>query len=311
MTSEPQASVHPDFSVLGESWNLALDADGYAANTLRGYAAALPRLAGWLAEQHPGLGPADVTRAHVRGWLVHVRETTSSSTARAWFAGVRHFYRWALAEQEVTGDPTDGIRTPAPNDQKTPLVDHDDLRRLIADCAGRDFRNRRDAAIVYLFADGGLRLAELAGLTVDDVDVRDRMVYVKGKGSNRSGPRHRAVPLGVKATQALDRYLRERRKHPYAETGPLWLGDRGRPRVSADGIDEMLKRRAARLGFTVHPHQFRHTWADAFRSAGGSEGDLMTLGGWRNRAMLDRYGRTNADGRAKDAYRRLSFGDRL
>jgi integrase/recombinase XerC len=53
----------------------------------------------------------------------------------------------------------------------------------------------------------------------------------------------------------------------------------------------MLKRRGADAGIAdLHPHAFRHTWAHAFRAAGGNEGDLMLLGGWRSRAMLDRYG---------------------
>jgi integrase len=93
-----------------------------------------------------------------------------------------------------------------------------------------------------LFLDGGLRLSELAGLQVADVDLRARIVYVAGKASRRSGPRHRAVPLGVKAARALDRYLRERRRHPYADTPRLWLGSRGRPALEADGVDAMLKR---------------------------------------------------------------------
>jgi site-specific recombinase XerC len=119
--------------------------------------------------------------------------------------------------------------------------------------------SRRDAAIIYLFLDCGLRLAELAGLTVDDVDLRDRIIYVAGKGSNRSGPRRRAVRAGVKCAQALDRYLRERRRHPFTEQPQLWLGDRGRATLSADGIDAMLKRRGARVGIQIHPHMFRHT----------------------------------------------------
>jgi integrase len=163
-----------------------------------------------------------------------------------------------------------------------------------------------------LFLDGGLRLAELADLQVADVDLRDRIIYVAGKASRRSGPRHRAVPLGVKAARALDRYLRERRRHPYAETPRLWLGSRGRPALSADGIEAMLKRRGGAAGIrNLHPHTFRHTWAHAFRAAGGNEGDLMLLGGWRSRAMLDRYGKTAAADRAADAYRRLSLGDRI
>jgi integrase len=163
-----------------------------------------------------------------------------------------------------------------------------------------------------LFLDGGLRLSELAGLQVADVDLRDRIVFVAGKASRRSGPRHRTVPLGVKAARALDRYLRERRRHPFADTLRLWLGSRGRPTLDADGVKAMLKRRGADAGISdLHPHAFRHTWAHAFRAAGGNEGDLMLLGGWRSRAMLDRYGKAVAADRAAEAYRRLSLGDRI
>jgi site-specific recombinase XerD len=311
MSSPTDAAATGEFGILARSWELSLRADGYADNTVRSYTRSLERFAAWLHDRHGGVGPSEVQREHVRQWLVDVRETTSSGAARSWFAGLRHFFKWAVAEDEIERDPTEGIRTPPPNDTTTPILTPDEVRAILGTCTGKALVNRRDAAIIYLFVEGGLRLSELANLTVEDVDVRERLVFVEGKGSNRSGPRRRAVPLGVKAAQALDRYLRERRKHPYAETAPLWLGDRGRPLLSAEGIDKMLQRRAAKVGLRVHPHQFRHTWADAFRAAGGSEGDLMVLGGWRSRAMLDRYGRTNAEGRAKDAYRRLSLGDRL
>lgn len=307
-----QAAGHLDFATYADSWTLALESDGYAANSVRSYRAALAHLAYWLHAEHEGVGPLDVKRDHIRGWIVHVRQTRSSGTARGWFAGVRHFVRWLVAEGETTTDPTDGIKTPKPNDTRTPVLSVADIRALLATCTGRDFVNRRDAAIIYLFIDGGLRLAELSGLDVDDVDIRERIVYVAGKGTNRSGPRHRAVPVGVKCAQALDRYLRERRKHPYTELPALWLGDRGRATLSPDGVDAMLKRRAARAGLgPIHPHVFRHSWASEFRKAGGSEGDLMVLGGWRSRVMLDRYGATAASERPRDAYRRLSFGDRL
>ena len=292
--------MHPDFLTLGESWDLSLRADGYALNSLRSYRAGLAGLAVWIAEQDPDVGPAETRREHVRGWLVHVRETRSSGTARSWYAGARHFFRWCVAEGELTADPTEGIRTPSPNDPRTPVLTDAQLKALLDTCTGTSFLARRDRAIILVFADGGLRLAEHAGLQVDDVDLRDRMVYVAGKGSNRSGPRHRAVPVGLKTSQALDRYLRERRKHPHASRPQLWLGDRGRATLSMDGIDAMLKRRGALVGITeIHPHMLRHGWASAFRSAGGSEGDLMVLGGWRSRAMLDRYGKVAAGERAR------------
>jgi site-specific recombinase XerD len=304
--------THPDFDMLTVSWELALRSDGYAENTVRAYQNAVRSLADWLAEHCPDVGPVELERAHVRGWLVHIRQTRSSGTARGWFAGVRHFCRWLQAEGETDRDATAGIRTPAPGDPETPVLGIEDFRALLAACAGSDFVARRDAAIVMVLLDGGLRLSELAGLQTSDVDLRGRMVFVKGKASRRSGPRHRAVPLGVKAARAVDRYLRERHRHPFASSPTLWLGTRGRAALSADGIDAMLKRRAAAAGIQgLHPHMFRHSWAHAFRAAGGNEGDLMLLGGWQSRAMLDRYGKSAAADRAAAAYRHLSLGDRL
>lgn len=305
------SQAHPDFATLATSWELALRADGYADNTCRSYLGSIGHFAGWFGEHFPGLGVDDATRDHMRAWVVHVRETRSSGTARSWFAGVRHFYRWCVAEQEAGRDPTEGIKTPAPNDPITPVLKLEDVRALLATCTGRDFVSRRDAAIIFLFVDGGLRLAELAGLKVDEVDIRERMVYVAGKGTNRSGPRRRAVPVGIKAAQALDRYVRERRRHPLAELPAFWLGARNRGPVSAEGIEAVLKRRAAQIGIQLHPHMFRHTWASEFRAAGGAEGDLMTLGGWRSRTMLDRYGRVAAADRARESYRSRSVGDKL
>lgn len=304
-------AAHPDFEILADSWELALRADGYADNTVASYRRALRSLADWLADHHSDTAPHEVTREHVRGWLVQLRENTSSGTARSWFPGVRKFYRWAVEEGECDTDPTDGIRTPPPNQTHTPVLSLDDLRALLATCSGRSFIDRRDAAIIFLFADGGLRLAEVAGLRVDEVDLAARMVFVAGKGSNRSGPRRRAVPLGIKATRALDRYLRDRRRHPYAQLPELWLGDRNRGPLSIDGVDRAVERRAAMAGLKLHAHMFRHTWASQFRKAGGSEGDLMVLGGWSNRTMLDRYGRAAAAERALEAYRTRALGDRL
>lgn len=305
--------AHPDFELLATSWDLTLRADGYSRNTIRTYQTGLASLAGWLGEHHPEVGPAELGRDHVRGWLAHIRDTRGATSAKTWFAGVRHFTKWMVAEGEATTDATEKVTYPAASEPATPVLSPEDLKRLLAGCAGADFTNRRDRAILMVLVDGGLRAAELRGLRLEDVNLADRMLYVVGKGLRRSGPRHRAVPLGIKAAQSLDRYMRERRKHPYAASDPLWLGSFGQPGpLSESGLVGVLKRRGERAGIKdLHPHMFRHSWAHAFRAAGGGEGDLMVLGGWRSRTQLDRYGASAAADRAAEAYRRLSLGDRL
>ena len=86
----------------------------------------------------------------------------------------------------------------------------------------------------------------------------------------------------------------------------LWLGEKGKRPLTATGIKQMLERRGATIGPRIHPHMFRHGFADASLSSGGTEADLMRLAGWRSRQMLDRYGARVADAHAREAHRRLA-----
>lgn len=167
------------------------------------------------------------------------------------------------------------------------------------------FDDRRDTAIVRLFLDTGMRLSEMAGLTLSDIDLDADVALVLGKGR-----RPRTCPFGDKTAQAIERYLRERSKHRLASSNQLWIGGRGD--MTDNGIGQMLRRRAKEAGLEhLHPHMFRHTFAHRWLADGGQEQDLMRLAGWRSREMLARYGASAADQRAREAHRRMRLGDRL
>jgi site-specific recombinase XerC len=116
-----------------------------------------------------------------------------------------------------------GMNPPHIPDEPPPVLTDDELRRLLKACEGRDFNDRRDAAIIRLFLDTGVRVAEAAGIMLPgDLDLDDQVAIVLGKGR-----RPRAVPFGRKTALALDRCLRMRATHPFAHLPNLWLGQAG------------------------------------------------------------------------------------
>jgi site-specific recombinase XerC len=132
-------------------------------------------------------------------------------------------------------------RTASVPETPVPVVFKDDLRKLLGACDGRRFADRRDAAIFRLFLDSGMRLAEMAGLKVTDLDFDHEVAIVVGKGR-----RPRSCPFGSKTSQALGRYLRDRRRHRLAASEALWLGKQGP--LGFSGIEALARRRCARGG---------------------------------------------------------------
>ena len=181
--------------------------------------------AGLLANFWPGEDFDAMTRDHLEKFFEDYIARRKASSAVVRFRALRVFYNWMLREEIIEVSPMAKMSQPHVAEQPVPILSEQELSRLLKVTEGKGFEQRRDHAMILLFFDTGIRLGEMSGLKLDDVDldIHD-VVHVMGKGG-----RGRAVPFGHRTGTALDRYLRERAKHKLARLPDLWVGGRGGP----------------------------------------------------------------------------------
>jgi site-specific recombinase XerD len=310
MTERSTVQRIGDVEQMVTSFQRHLRAENKADQTITAYTYAPLQLAAFLAERGMPTDVASIHREHVESFLEDLLTRRSAATANNRYRGLVAFFAWLTDEGEIPASPMARMKPPAIPQQPVPVPSTADVQTILKGAAGNAFEDRRDTAIIRLFADSGIRLAELAGLRLEgddgsDIDLDSGMVRVLGKGR-----RMRVASFGNRTTKAIDRYLRARAQHPDHDSQWLWLGRRGR--MTPSGIRQMIWRRSDEAGVPrMHPHAFRHYFSDQFLKAGGQESDLMALNGWSSSEMVRRYAASNRSARARDAHKRFAPGDRL
>ena len=291
-------------------------------HTVRAYECDLTQFIGFAAAEADlkkrDLQPAHLDRGALRGFLadLHKQGLSRASAARK-LAAVRTFLRYLRREEVIADDPGGLVATPKRDIRMPAHLSEGEMTALLDAPAGDTALSRRDRAILELFYASGLRLSELTGLDVDDVNLSAKMVRVLGKGG-----KERIVPFNGSTARAIRAYLSDRetlvrRAGPnqdpakagaYARQGrrrdPLFVNYRG-GRLTVRSVDRLVRRYVAssstRSG--ISPHALRHSFATHLLQRGADLRAIQELLGHARLSTTQRYRHVNA-AQLVDVYRK-------
>jgi integrase/recombinase XerC len=279
------------------SFELHLRAErNLSAHTRRAYLSDVAQFAEFLGA---GTKPGKVSAVDVRAFLADLHATRHPSTIGRKLASIRSFFRYLVREKQCALDPTAGISAPrTPKRLPNPLPVDDcialiESKRLPAEAP--DEKSLRDRALVELLYGAGLRVGELTGLDVRDLDLHRGDVRVSGKGG-----KERVVPLPEAAREAMERYL-EQRRAPGLLAQPLFTALRrrrdGPRRLGVRDVRRILRARARKAGVTdrVHPHRMRHSYATHLLDMGADLREIQELLGHASLSTTEKYTAVSAE----------------
>ena len=209
--------------------------------------------------------------SHVRHWLAEAhRGGLAAHSLQRRLSALRAFFTWRSRRSGQRRNPAAAVRAPRKGRKLPGVLEADQVSAYLAPAA-TDPLMQRDLAIAELLYSSGLRLAELCAVDIEDLDHRERLITVTGKGDKT-----RRVPVGTAALGAIAAYLNVRPAPADAQAeNALFLSQRG-TRISARSVQQRLRKLAddTGLGRHVHPHMLRHSFASHLLE---SSGDLRAV----------------------------------
>lgn len=299
-----------------------------SAHTVRAYDSDLSQFITFVATQlnrrRPDLQTSDFNHLHIRAFLsdLHKRGNSRSSAARK-LAAIRTFGRYLRREGAIEGDPAALVGTPKREERLPAHLAEAEMVRLLEMPDTTSPLGRRDRAILELFYASGLRLSELVGVGLEDVNLAGRVVRVLGKGG-----KERIVPFNRSTEAAIRAWLNDREgvaargsqfavRPPSRARGatrsvtksgraaePLFLNYQG-GRLSTRSVDRLVRKYVAACStrFGISPHALRHSFATHLLERGADLRVIQELLGHARLSTTQRYTHVNA-AQLLDAYRK-------
>lgn len=257
-----------------------------SVHTVRGYEDDLTQFCQFLDEtQIEGADPASADARQLRrysAWLSG-RGYAASTVARR-LASLRSFYRYQLRQGGISGDPTGGLRNPKQSKRLPRLLHVDEVIQLLDGVPTDEPLGIRDRAMFETLYGGGLRVSELVGLNLDDLDLDQEMVRVRGKGK-----RERLCPIGRMATTWISNWLAARLPSKAGEPA-VFLNCFG-TRLTTRSVGRLLESQLAHHGLapSASPHSLRHSFATHLLDRGADLRSVQELLGHRSLSTTQIY----------------------
>ena len=287
MSPNQEALIHPLI-------NQYLDGQRHerrlSPNTLSAYARDLTVLENWRLDHNydewTQFSPADIRDIAALAF----RRGQSPGTIQRLLSSIRNFFKFLVKEGILESNPAQDVSSPKKPRRLPRALDVDEVSHLL-NIPDHDILATRDRAILELFYSSGLRLSELSGLNLHDIDLSEGSVRVTGKGNKQ-----REVPVGRMAREALGSWLHARVELLKGDTDAVFLSRQGK-RLSGRSIQARINHWAKQLGLQqhVHPHMLRHSFASHMLEASGDLRAVQELLGHADISTTQIYTHLNFD----------------
>ncbi len=276
-------------------------------HTVRNYTSDLRQYLAFLAARE--IKTLEVDRLTVRSWLADLQRKIGKNSAGRKVASVRGFYRYLLREGEISSNPMEEVSIPKAEKRLPKFFSVDDVFRLMEapkpdkKLVTKKLSTRklaiRDRAILELLYSSGLRVSELTGLNISDINIRAEMIKVLGKGN-----KERMIPLGGKAIEALSVYM-EAKKTPNKPSKnenedkaseAVFLNYRG-DRLTSRSVARIVEKYLRKAGVpgTGSPHTLRHSFATHLLDSGADLRGIQELLGHASLSTTQKYTHITTD----------------
>lgn len=276
----------------------------FSTQTLRAYRNDLQQYLSFLNAE--GCGSfGDVTRLLLRKFLAFQKKQQYSKTTIARkFVSIRSFCKFLCREGVLEFNPVESIRTPKLSKNLPGFMSISETEALLNTPDGNTLPGVRDSAMMEVLYSTGMRVSELAGLDVSDVDFSGCVVKVKGKGK-----KERLLPIGNHALHAIQTYLNKRNADSSLRIAgrnskALFLNNRG-GRLTGRSIGRMLEKYVKKAGMSlkISPHTFRHSFATHLLDRGADLRSVQELLGHANLSTTQIYTHITTE-RLKEVYKK-------